>query len=370
MGKCFLVTFRPLELFAFGSERYFDFKYRDNKTDPTFSTYFVTTNPVPEQTTVFGTLRYCLLEKQGLTKANFDYSKSERQEIADLIGSESFRFEAKEQAFGQIQSMSPVFILKQETDGDQVIITNPFNNCCQKAFRPMVLTTETVETSRGKLALVGAKDYNVKNGYGQEFYNVSRDVKVNTNKLFRSTVLTGNSRSSHDDGENDKQDFFKRQVYHMAEKHSFAVYLTLKPEATVALDGYSCFAMMGQKKSLFQVTFEEVSTESHLDAVTSALAQRTPEGMVWHYALSDSYYGNKGYRYGGFAIVEKKSLRNLETNLSEDRLVTRIRRSNKQFNLIKRGSVFYGQPPQSEALPEHYQVIGLNHIVEIKGEKK
>lgn len=371
MVQEFLVTFRPLEPFAFGSERNFDFKYRDSKQEPTFSTYFVTTNPMPEQTTVFGTLRYCLLEQQGLIKSNFDYNDEEKAAMAALVGRESFRFEASEQDFGNIQSMSGIFLLKKGENGQEVVISMPFNNKSETAFSPMLLSPTTVATSKGQMALVDSGDYSAKTGYGSGFYNATKGIKLEEEAIFTSQVVTGNGQSEQS-GQRDKDlDFFKRQVHVMKPDFSFAVYLTLKAAEGMKLDGYECLAMMGQKKSLFQVSFQQVSEHHHLKTVQSDLAKRTPSGLTWEYALSDLYFGPSGYVHNQFAIMEKKSLRNLETDLSADRLVKRIRRSDKQFNLIKRGSVFYG--PESSLKNQVSATcdrIGLNHILEIKGEEK
>lgn len=219
--------------------------------------------------------------------------------------------------------------------------------------------------------MVNSADYSVKTGYGREFYNASQGCQVKTSDVFTSQIVTGNGQSSQT-GQRDKDlDFFKRQIHVMKSGFSFAVYLTLKEAEDLKLDGYQSLAMMGQKKSLFQVTFQEVAEAQHLETVRADLAQRTPLGLTWYYALSDVYPGQEGYAHDNFAIVEKKSLRNLETDLSGDRLVKRIRRSDKQFNLIKRGSVFYHQAPYlGGCLPAYYQAVGLNYILEIKGEER
>lgn len=69
----YLVTFIPLEPYAFGLER--NFSFIDGTTQKEYHPYFVKTSPIPEQTALLGTLRYLLLEENKLLKRDFDYAR-------------------------------------------------------------------------------------------------------------------------------------------------------------------------------------------------------------------------------------------------------------------------------------------------------
>ena len=87
----YLVTFRPLGDYSFGSDRHFSFVGRNNYSKDEYAPYFIRTNSVPEQSTVFGMIRYLILVSNGIQlNQDFQYDENTRDKIKALIGEKSF----------------------------------------------------------------------------------------------------------------------------------------------------------------------------------------------------------------------------------------------------------------------------------------
>ena len=362
----YLVTFTPLEPYAFGLER--NFSFIDGTTQKEYHPYFVKTSPIPEQTALLGTLRYLLLEENKLLKRDFDYARLALKQKA-CIGGESFQFDSSaSQSFGLIKNISPLFLLKSD---NEVIIPNPMNNIGGKGlFSPMRLETRKFPSSMGEISFPCKKkdgtdelQYNPKDGHASGYYNITAG-KVES--PFQTTVLVGN-RKNKSVGASDEDAFFKREVHCLLEGMQFAIYVTVNDSENYCfLDPDKTYlAKMGQKKSLFKVCIKEEDNKLE-EQVRGHLEDQTPQGMTWYYCLSDCRFSSR-ISYSGFAITEKKSLRNLQTSYSKRSNVTKNISKSQQYNLFQRGSVFYENIPSH--LNTHDQVAGFNHIIEIKGKK-
>nr|WP_154608666.1 hypothetical protein [Streptococcus sp. zg-70] len=341
--------FKPLEAFSFGTERQFRFEGRNQSSEEDYNPYFIRSNFYPEQTTIFGALRYLLLKQNDLIKQGFNYSKEERQKMAEVVGETSFRLQGSPQSFGWLHGISPIFILK---NGKEIIIPNPFNNKePQASFSPMSLD-RTVQTSHGLLELPMREDYKAKEGYGNGFYNITSSCKEE--QIFKTDILTGNRKARTEDA------LFKREVHYMNPDYSFAVYVTLQ-HGELKND----YVTLGQKSSLFQVFVQE-KEDSLQTSVAQHFSKHTPKGLVWNYALSDIYVTNQ-LQYNRFAIIEEKMVRQLLTNWEAKNHLKGINRHNRDILLYKAGSVFYGEVGQKG--PHSTDIAGYNTIIKIKGEK-
>ena len=360
----YLVTFTPLEPYAFGLER--NFSFIDGTAQKEYHPYFVKTSPIPEQTALLGTLRYLLLEENKLLKRDFDYAGLAQEQC---IGRKSFQFDSStSQSFGLIKNISPLFLLKSD---NEVIIPNPMNNIGGKGlFSPMRLETRKFPSSMGEISFPCKKkdgtdelQYNPKDGHASGYYNITAG-KVES--PFQTTVLVGN-RKNKSVGASDEDAFFKREVHCLLEGMQFAIYVTVNDSEDYGfLDPDKTYlAKMGQKKSLFKVCIKEEENKLE-EQVREHLEAQTPHGMTWYYALSDCRFSSP-ISYPGFAITEKKSLRNLQTIYKKQSNVTENITKSQQFNLFQRGSVFYEKI--SGHLNTNDQVAGFNHIIDIIGKK-
>ncbi len=109
----YLVKLKPLDIFFFGQEN----KYRRKQTKENGKTkhiteadYFQRSAYFPQQTAIFGTLRYCLLEKNGQIPIK------SKEDARDLIGEKSFQAQEKPQKFGLINNISSAFLFKEQSE--------------------------------------------------------------------------------------------------------------------------------------------------------------------------------------------------------------------------------------------------------------
>ena len=190
----YLVTFRPLGDYSFGSDRRFSFVGKNNYSEDEYAPYFIRTNRVPEQSTVFGMIRYLILVSNGIDlKQDFQYDENTRDKIKVLIGEKSFSLNGGVQSFGKLEKISPIFLRK---NSKEVVIPNPFNNKQGREgidqFEPIILEEEiTLPTSFGEIALPKSKEYNPKEGHGDGYYNINTGHLEAAEDIFSTKVATG-----------------------------------------------------------------------------------------------------------------------------------------------------------------------------------
>lgn len=421
----YLVTFRPLGDYSFGSDRRFSFVGKNNYSEDEYAPYFIRTNRVPEQSTVFGMIRYLILVSNGIQlNQDFRYNEEIRKEINALIGEKSFSLNGGVRDFGKLEKISPIFLRK---NSEEIVIPNPFNNKQGKEgieqFAPMILEEEIkVSTSFGEIALPKSKEYNPKEGYGNGYYNIKKGHLEAIEDIFMTKVATGvrrvtqndlgklkqnlrdlcksfvndamkqevpnldsNSNLSltefindfidlldeHNKGEKnhfqeelekliknfDADRLFKREVHQLRKDYEFAVYVKVKDGIILKNDIVS----MGQKGTLFKVSVQE--SEDNLESeITEHFQKHTPQGRTWQYCLSDVCLADD---VQSFAILEEKLVRQLYTDLSENRLKGL---SLQEHHLLhKAGSVFYGD--DKIPLKSGIEEAGYNVICKIEGSK-
>ena len=349
----YLVKFKPLEPYTFGTEQTFDYPSDDEKTGK--ESYFVLSRTVPTQTTILGALRYLALKKKDLLHTDFHYP--DLQEIQKTIGSKSFCFESETvQDFGVIHSVSPLFLLRAELDGENILIRNPFHNSNRKrtaGYQPMRMMKRKIWTSHGEISLPDAGEYDAKKGYAGGYIDIKN--KMIYQDLFQSVMLPGNQKSSGDD----ERAYYRRQMICLNSDCCFAVYVDADEDA-FPLESIS---YMGQKRAAFRVTAEPSDAESIETQVREAFADdsETP----WFYALSPLWVP-PNTDYSAFCIVEELSQRQLITNYREKRHVRKLRRSAVRYHLIQAGSVFYDACPLNLGR-ENCRNIGYNSVVQLGG---
>lgn len=420
----YLVTFRPLGDYSFGSDRHFSFVGRNNYSKDEYAPYFIRTNSVPEQSTVFGMIRYLILVSNGIQlKQDFKYDENTRNKIEALIGKKSFSLNGGVRDFGKLEKISPIFLLK---NSEEIVIPNPFNNKQGKEgieqFAPMILEKEIkVSTSFGEIALPKSKEYNPKEGYGDGYYNIKTGCLEAIEDIFMTKVATGVKRvtqkdlgklkqnirdlcksfvnedmkqevpkldrksnlsltefindfmdlpDEHNKGEKnhfqeelekliknfDADRLFKREVHQLQKAYEFAVYVKVKDDITLK----DSIVPMGQKGTLFKVSVVKESKYNLESKITEHFQKHTPQGQTWQYCLSDVCLVDD---VKGFAILEEKLVRQLHTDLSENRLKGLDLQGTSL--LYKAGSVFYGDDAIS--LKIGLEPAGYNTIYKITG---
>ena len=422
----YLVTFKPLGDYSFGSDRRFSFVGRNNYSKDEYAPYFIRTNSVPEQSTVFGMIRYLILVSNGIQlKQDFQYDENTQDKIKALIGEKSFSLNGGVQSFGKLEKISPIFLRK---NSKEIVIPNPFNNKQGREgidqFEPIILEEEiTLPTSFGEIALPKSKEYNPKEGHGDGCYNINTGHLEAAENIFSTKVATGVRRVTQNDLGKLKQNLrelcksfvnedMKQEVsnldrnsnlsltefindfmdllekYNKEEKNHFQEELEklsqnfdadrlFKREVHQLQKDYE-FAVyvtvekgvqltdglvsMGQKGSLFKVSVQE--SEDNLESeITEHFQKHTPQGQTWQYCLSDVCLLND---VTGFAILEEKLVRQLHTDLSKNRLKGLDLQGSSL--LYKAGSVFYGDDAIS--VKTGLEPAGYNTIYKITGNKE
>ena len=420
----YLVTFRPLGDYSFGSDRRFSFVGKNNYSEDEYAPYFIRTNRAPEQSTVFGMIRYLILVSNGIElKQDFHYDEDTRDIMKALIGEKSFSLNGGVRDFGKLEKISPIFLLK---NSEEIVIPNPFNNKQGKEgieqFAPMILEEEIkVSTSFGEIALPKSKEYNPKEGHGDGYYNINTGHLEAAEDMFSTKVATGVRRVTQNDLGKLKQNLrelcksfvneeMKQEVsnldknsnlsltefindfmdllekYNKEGKNHFQEELEklsknfdadrlfkrevhqLQKDFEFAVyvkvkDGIVLkdgIVPMGQKGTLFKVSVKE-SKDNLESKITEYFQNHTPQGQTWQYCLSDVCLLDD---VKGFAILEEKLVRQLHTDLSKNRL----RGLDLQGSslLYKAGSVFYGDDAIS--VKTGLEPAGYNTIYKITGE--
>lgn len=418
----YLVTFKPLGDYSFGSDRHFSFVGRNNYSKDEYAPYFIRTNSVPEQSTVFGMIRYLILVSNGIQlKQDFRYDDVTRDKMEKLIGKKSFSLNGGVGDFGKLEKISPIFLRK---NSEEIVIPNPFNNKQGKEgieqFAPMILEKIKVSTSFGEIALPKSKEYNPKEGYGDGYYNINTGHLEAIEDIFMTKVATGVRRVTQNDLGNLKinirdlcksfvNEDMKQEVsnldrksnlsltefinnfmdllekYNKGEKNHFQEELEklsknfdadrlFKREVHQLQKDYE-FAVyvkvkdgiilkdgivpMGQKGTLFKVSVQEL--EDNLESeITEHFQKHTPQGQTWQYCLSDVCLVDD---VQSFAILEEKLVRQLHTDLSKNRLKGLDLQGSSL--LYKAGSVFYGDDVIS--VKTGLESAGYNTIYKITG---
>lgn len=422
----YLVTFRPLGDYSFGSDRRFSFVGKNNYSEDEYAPYFIRTNRVPEQSTVFGMIRYLILVSDGIDlKQDFQYDENTRDKIKALIGEKSFSLNGGVQSFGKLEKISPIFLRK---NSKEVVIPNPFNNKQGREgidqFEPIILEEEiTLPTSFGEIALPKSKEYNPKEGHGDGYYNIKTGCLEAIEDIFMTKVATGVRRVTQKDLGNLKinirdlcklflNEDMKQEVsnldrnsnlsltefindfmnwlekYNKGEKNHFQEELEklsknfdadhlFKREVHQLHKDYEfgvyvkvngditlkdSIVPMGQKGTLFKVSVKE-SKDNLESKITEHFQKHTPQGQTWQYCLSDVCLLDD---VKGFAILEEKLVRQLHTDLSKNRL----RGLDLQGStlLYKAGSIFYGD--DAILVKTGLEPAGYNTIYKITGSKE
>ena len=426
----YLVTFRPLGDYSFGSDRRFSFVGKNNYSKDEYAPYFIRTNSVPEQSTVFGMMRYLILVSNGIQlKQNFRYDESTRNKIEALIGEKSFSLNGSVQHFGKLEKISPIFLRKMRKNSEEIVIPNPFNNKQGKEgieqFAPMILEEIKVSTSFGEIALPKSKEYNPKEGYGNGYYNINTGCLEAIEDIFMTKVSTGVRRVT----QNDLQEL-KKNIQALCK--SFVNAAMKQKQEVSNLDKNSNLSLTEfindfmdllekynkEKKNHFQEELEKLSKNFDADRLFKrevhqlhkdyefALYVKVKDGII----LKDGIVpmGQKGTLFKvsvqesednleskitehfqkhtpqgqtwqyclsdvcllddvkGFAILEEKLVRQLHTDLSKNRL----RGLDLQGSslLYKAGSVFYGDDAIS--VKTGLEPAGYNTIYKITGSKE
>lgn len=370
MSKEILIRLTPLEPYFLGSDRTFHYGEKDvrriGKSD-----YFIKSEKIPSQTTIFGVLRYL-----GLQDRTVDYDLGDS---ALNIGTSSFQFAYDSQEFGKIKKISPLFIM--HSNPDRVYVRTPFNHIKSSAntssagnicFSPFSEFTKLTFTN-GDICeeQIIPLDYKAKDWLSDSFMDIDNGEIMESSELFFEREYTGI------DINKDKEAFFKMQFVELKEGYSFAFCAVLDDDFPEITDK---IVYMGRRKSAFAVTAEqpgELSWNKCREAIEESIEKSIGnDGQPFCYFASDTYFRNTSKEnpiesllgHCRFSVIQTKTLREYRTNYYTISQKDRFEKSSELFRLIRAGSVIYpkdGHMPAIENIVKnnHFSTIGMNCII-------
>lgn len=352
----YLVRLTPAEPYFFGGENTFRF---DNSGFESES-YYISSLPLPSQTTVLGMLRYVLLEQNGILSPSGKYSLEQHQRNAELIGEKPYNIASVENSLGAISSVSPLFITDSENN---IYIPLPRNHNTvtrEKHYSPIRMSETKTAVGENKMALPDKADFKVKSYdrfFGEDLWFMRVSDGEVTGELISQVENVGIDKNNKDKA------FFKKCYCQLKSGYSFAFTV----ETDIKLNNGICH--MGRERSCF--IFEAV--ESELDIVSEV---KKINGADVYYALSDLVIKRK-LEYKDFALISTDRIRTLvssfkdsETSFDDTKLIQKaltLRPHEELFTVIKAGSVFYEDISRDYFYSDTY---GLNTIVKLGGNEK
>ena len=337
----YLVTFTPREPYFFGNEKNF-LHPGHNAVSQTANAYFIRSETVPSQTTLFGALRYLLLP---VKKARWsEYDPAELTRNSEAVGEASFCY-GEQRTFGKIRSISPMVLMD---DNREIYVVTPFDHIHGKKTYTPFTEYGSVTTPQGERLY--AKEFNAKDGVEHSYMHLKSGNIVKPDTLFHRETRVGIKRLATTNG------FFKKEYVRPADGYCFAVYLTL--EDGHGLDDQLCdqTVFLGQGRSLFTVHFEKCEKDDPWKDVENDIRKHLRDGM--HYCVSDAFVSDTVYDNATFSATAVRDHRSYTTDCNG-----RVSKHPVLYKLICAGSVFQGDNVTACFTNENAETVGFNHIV-------
>ena len=377
-GQEYLGILRPLDLYFLGGERNFQFGKAKEKTE-----YYLQSERLPQQSTLVGMLRFFILSQaglldenefagnQGAREANRQQNAAQRAQRDKLIGQSGFRAAAQLAAidYGQLYSVSPVFLLHQAGDGWHRLVRTPLNHRRGegiKTYRPFTMQAGYHTGNAGETLL--PVDYRAKDGLADSYLDVDdgQGTLYGMADIFGQQEHTRIGRGLQEDG------YFKLLYSYLQAGFAFGFYCRAEAGALPA----DAIVYLGQDKSAFHCTLQPTTGEG-LSSLLARVGEQpgTPLAQVY-VALSDLFLNLRAADYSHFhyTILAKKTFRTLNaTGTTSDYLATRQKSS--LFQLVRAGSVFYVDAEGADYLQQALkqpglQQVGFNYAVKMGGHKE
>ena len=189
----YLITLTPQEPWFFGGERVF--KHPDASRPKTKTAgYYIRSQETPSQTTLFGALRYLMLEQK--KQGNWRLSQDDEARIGPV----SYDLTGQKQDFGKIKGISPLYLM--DSIGFFYIPAPMDHRDGSSAYRPFT-DYKYFETNHGRRCYpVG---YDEKRAFDGGWLRLGRDTVTIHTDLFESVEQVGVNLDASQDG------FFKRE---------------------------------------------------------------------------------------------------------------------------------------------------------------
>jgi len=331
------IILTPLEPYFFGNER--SFRYGATNVQKAGG-YFVFSDPVPSQTTLFGALRYL-----GIAEKQTDYSITARDK--EVIGVSSFNLLDSGGKFGKINSISPLYLLNKNGD---YFLKAPFDHQNDSGHYTPYEDFMPVQTSVGAKSL--PRDYNVKKETADGYVNIATSEIVKAKHIFKMVERVGI------DIDPSLEVFFKKSFISLTTGYSFVFFADVEDDFP-PITGETVF--LGQGRSAFSVTAEQMK-EPDIKFFSQASSKKV-------LAISDMYIAASArqlYACCSFAVTQTKDFRVFTTNYDAKTQLARFDKDNKCVKLISAGSVFAVEDEETFINiinNPHAQTTGFNNYI-------
>ena len=341
----YLVTFTPREPYFFGNEKNF-LHPGHSGVSQTANAYFIRSETVPSQTTLFGALRYLLLP---VKKARWSYEPHELDLNSRAVGEASFCY-GEQRTFGKIRSISPMVLMDNERE---IYVVTPFDHVHGKKTYTPFSEYGSVTTPQGERFY--AKEFNAKDGIEHSYMHLNKDSEkpcdiVGSETLFQRETRVGVNRLAATNG------FFKKEYVRLTDGYCFAVYLTLEDDHGLDDQLRDQTVFLGQGRSLFTVHFEACENADPWKDVEDAIRKRLRGGM--YYCVSDAFVSDTVYGKATFCATAVRDHRSYTTDRNG-----RVSKHPVLYKLVSAGSVFRGDGVPAYFTDKNAETVGFNHIV-------
>ena len=323
------VKLKPLEPYLFGGENTFGklLNEKEKKETPELGTYLVKSRYFPQQSAILGMIKKEVMIQSSLLtrKVRGEWvDQSNKKKAIELVGNEKFDIKKiKEQDFGVIKSISPIFLQK----GDERFIKK--------------VNTDDYNYEDGIL-----KNYDPKGGnIYDNFVSIDKGKKLCGNDIFLEVKQIGIKKGG---GENS---FFKKTSFLLKEDFCFAFYLDID------FNLENSIVKLGADGSEFKMEVVESDEE---------LNYKDKNGYL--VLLSDAYITIPLRDNCDFAITSELSYQSLK-NKKHIRKHNKFEKSKKIY-LYEKGSVIIN--PSDELiknLREHKNCRKIGYNIFAEGER-
>ena len=356
------VTLTPLGKFFFGGQKQTEVEKEKD--------YYIKSLFYPQQTIILGMIRQELLVQNGL----FPLDKTDKEKAVRLIGASSFDPENKEQDFGVVEALSPVFIKRKDyrifhilpkdhghtytsQNEGKTYLNHP--NADAKEFLPYF---DRYDAKQGSLDMLSAIEP------PQEF--------IQLNDIFIKDEQIGIKKGKS--GQTEEEGYYKQVFLRLAKGYAFSFYLRLR----TVLDGKPVnfidnFVFIGGERSGFRMKIEPVGKVDENKIVRDLFDQTLPQFSSQKILLTgDAFVNAEILATCDFAVSDSVFFRNFRSYVRTTRRYWNLTdKEDKEtpflgdrYNLLSRGTVlYYGNNRETldrlKTLLDNrrYQKIGFNY---------
>ena len=342
----YLITLKPVENYFFGGETTFGGKNGKNETN-----YFARSNPFPQQTSLLGLLRHLLLISNDAIPIYSYKNKANK-----LIGEKSFdiNVRAKEQKFGVIRQISPLYIL-DKLNKKVFRITLPYENFAIEFHTGEIVLNKLMN----QIPIV--LGYDPKSHYQSVFKDNTGNILQFDEVFTEIKPKIGIDKERDDD---DKEKLYKQITYTLKDNFAFAYFAHI--DETYQNDNNN---QQTKLNSFGQINFGGERKLFNYQIIKSDKQEFIAE--------PDFNKGKEKIVLTSDTLVDESILDEvrLMLNQTQDFRTVKLPASNgkfevsKKLNLLKKGTVIFADDLQKiEELinqAKNYKNIGFNHYIKL-----